>query len=175
LVCDCVERFRSMIEDRRKEANLRLEEDLPKRLENFAEAMRLGALQLVARYLLRAGVFRASLDLGNPREVSPDEMIEGVKRVVAGRPELVKFLSERREIILNQARYVDPIDVLPKKISRERWRETFGGYLGENLAAAEKMLKQLEVLERRLPVWKSLVRSADVPRIEPVMDYHDSK
>lgn len=175
MVCDCVERFRSIIEGRRNKANRRLEEDLPKRLENFAEAMRLGALQLVARYLLRAGVFRASLDLSNPREVSPEEMIEGVKRVVIGRPKLEKFLNKQWEVVLKQTPYVDPSDVLPKKISRERWREAFGGYLEANLAAAEKMLEQLEALERRLPVWKSLVRSADVPRVEPVMDYHDSR
>jgi len=33
----------------------------------------------------------------------------------------------------------------------------------------------LEVLERRLPVWKSFVRGADVPRVETVMDYHESE
>lgn len=174
MVCDCVERFRSMIEDRRNKANRRLEEELPKKLENFAEAMRLGALQLVARYLLKAGIFRASLDLSNPREVSRNEMIEGVKRVVVGRPKLEKFLNKQWEVVVKQIPYVDPSNVLPKRILK-RWRETFGGYLEANLAAAEKMLEQLEALERRLPVWKSLVRSADVPRVEPVMDYHDSR
>jgi hypothetical protein len=51
---------------------------------------------------------------------------------------------------------------------------TFGGYLDRSLDVAEKMLEQLEALEKRLPVWKSLVRGADVPRVEPIMDYHDS-
>jgi hypothetical protein len=26
-----------------------------------------------------------------------------------------------------------------------------------------------------LPVWKSFARGADVPRVEPVMDFHDSR
>jgi len=44
-----------------------------------------------------------------------------------------------------------------------------------SLDAAERMLDQLEVLEERLPVWKSFVRGADIPRVEPIMDFHDSR
>ena len=80
------------------------------------------------------------------------------------------------EMCIRDRAYVDPEDVLPKRIrNRERLRETFGGYIDRSLDAAERMLDQLEVLEKRLPVWKSFVRGADVPRVEPIMDYHDSK
>jgi hypothetical protein len=176
LVCDCVERFRSMVEERRIRAARMLEIDLPRRLDAFADAMRLGALQLVARHLLRAGVFRASLDFDDPYNVSVERMVEGVKRAVTARPKLQEFLRRHWDVIVEQAVYVNPGDVLPKRIrDRERWRETFGGYLDRSLDAAEKMLEQLEALEKRLPVWKSLVRGADVPRVEPIMDYHDSK
>jgi len=176
LVCDCVERFRSMIEERRIRAARRLEIDLPRRLDAFAEAMRLGTLQLVARHLLKAGVFRASLDFHDPHNVSVEGMVEGVRRAVATRPKLQEFLRGHWNVIVEQAVYVNPEDVLPKRIrNRERWRETFGGYLNRSLDAAERMFEQLEALEKRLPVWKSLVRGADVPRVEPIMDYHDSK
>ena len=49
MVCECVERFRGMVKERRVKAGRLLERDLPRRLEGFAEAMRLGAVQLVAR------------------------------------------------------------------------------------------------------------------------------
>lgn len=174
--CDCVRRFRSMVEDRRSRAARMLEVDLPKRLEAFAEAMRLGALQLVARQLLRAGVYRASLDLGGSRDVSVDGMVGAVRRVAAARPRLEEFLRKHWDVVIEQAAYVNPEDVLPKRIrNRERLSETFGGYIDRSLDAAEKLLDQLEVLERRLPVWKSFVRGADVPRVEPIMDYHDSR
>ena len=176
MVCDCVERFRSMAEERRSKAGRMLEIDLPRRLEAFAEAMRLGAVQLVARQLLRAGVFRVSLDLNGSRDVSIESAVEAVKRVVAARPRLQKFVREHWADLVGQAGYVSPEDVLPKRIrNRERLSETFGGYLDSSLDGAERMLDQLEVLERRLPVWKSFVRGADVPRVEPVMDYHDSE
>jgi len=176
MVCDCVERFRSMAEERRIKAGRMLEIDLPRRLEAFADAMRLGAVQLVARQLLRAGVFRVSLDLNGSRDVSIESAVEAVKRVVAARPRLQKFVREHWADLVGQAGYVNPDDVLPKRIrNRERLSETFGGYLDSSLDGAERMLDQLEVLERRLPVWKSFVRGADVPRVEPVMDYHDSE
>ena len=176
MVCDCVERFRSMAEERRSKAGRMLEIDLPRRLEAFAEAMRLGAVQLVARQLLRAGVFRVSLDLNGSRDVSIESAVEAVKRVVAARPRLQKFVREHWADLVGQDGYVSPEDVLPKRIrNRERLSETFGGYLDSSLDGAERMLDQLEVLERRLPVWKSFVRGADVPRVEPVMDYHDSE
>jgi hypothetical protein len=165
-----------MIEERRLGAGRMLEVELPRRLDAFAEAMRLGALQLVARHLLRAGVFRASLDSDNPHKVSIERMVEGVRRAVAARPKLQKFLSEHWNVVVEQADYVNPEVALPKRIrNKERWRETFGGYLNRSLDAAEKMLEQLEALKKRLPVWKSLVRGADVPRVEPIMDYHDSR
>lgn len=165
-----------MVEDRRSRAARMLEVDLPKRLEAFAEAMRLGALQLVARQLLRAGVYRASLDLGGSRDVSVDGMVGAVRRVAAARPRLEEFLRKHWDVVIEQAAYVNPEDVLPKRIrNRERLSETFGGYIDRSLDAAEKLLDQLEVLERRLPVWKSFVRGADVPRVEPIMDYHDSR
>ncbi|MEM3361586.1 MAG: hypothetical protein QXL91_02870 [Candidatus Bathyarchaeia archaeon] len=174
--CDCVRRFRSMVEDRRSRAGRMLEVDLPRRLEAFAEAMRLGALQLVARQLLRAGVFRASLDLDGSRDVSVDGMIGAVRRIAAARPRLEDFLRKHWDVVVEQAVYVNPEDVLPKRIrNRERLSETFGGYIDRSLDAAEKLLDQLEALERRLPVWKSFVRGADVPRVEPIMDYHDSR
>jgi hypothetical protein len=153
-----------------------LEIDLPCRLEAFADAMRLGAVQLVARQLLRAGVFRVSLDLNGSRDVSIESAVEAVKRVVAARPRLQKFVREHWGDLVGQAGYVSPEDVLPKRVrNRERLSETFGGYLDSSLDGAERMLDQLEVLERRLPVWKSFVRGADVPRVEPVMDFHDSE
>jgi hypothetical protein len=153
-----------------------LEIDLPCRLEAFAEAMRLGAVQLVARQLLRAGVFRVSLDLNGSRDVSIELAVEAVKRVIAARPRLRKFVREHWADLVGQAGYVSPEDVLPKRIrNRERLSETFGGYLDSSLDGAERMLDQLEVLERRLPVWKSFVRGADVSRVEPVMDFHDSE
>jgi hypothetical protein len=176
LVCDCVERFRTMAEERRSKAGRMLEIDLPCRLEAFAEAMRLGAVQLVARQLLRAGVFRVSLDLNGSRDVSIESAVEAVKRVIAARPRLQKFVREHWADLVGQAAYVNPENVLPKRIrNRERLSETFGGYLDSSLDGAERMLDQLEVLERRLPVWKSFVRGADVPRVEPVMDFHDSE
>jgi len=176
MVCDCVERFRSMAEERRSKANRNLEIDLPCRLEAFADAMRLGAVQLVARQLLRAGVFRVSLDLNGSRDVSIESAVEAVKRVIAARPRLQRFVREHWADLVGQAAYVSPEDVLPKRIrNRERLSETFGGYLDSSLDGAERMLGQLEVLERRLPVWKSFVRGADVPRVEPVMDFHDSE
>jgi hypothetical protein len=138
--------------------------------------MRLGAVQLVARQLLRAGVFRVSLDLNGSRDVSIESAVEAVKRVIAARPRLQRFVREHWADLVGQAAYVSPEDVLPKRIrNRERLSETFGGYLDSSLDGAERMLGQLEVLERRLPVWKSFVRGADVPRVEPVMDFHDSE
>ncbi len=181
MVCDCVERFRGMAEARRSTASRLLEIDLPRRLEAFADAMRLGAVQLVARQLLRAGVFRASLDLGGSHDVSVESAVEAVKRVVSssartGALRLQEFVRGHWADIVEQANYVNPEDVLPKRIrNRERLSETFGGYIDGSLDSAERMLDQLEVLEGRLPVWKSFVRGADVPRVEPVMDYHDSR
>lgn len=174
LDCDCVKRFRSMIEDRRSNAKDMLEKDLPQRLEAFAEAMRLGAIQLVARHLLRASVFRASLDLNGSRDVSVDHILRVLRLVVDTRPRLKEFLPKYWDEIVSQAAYINPKDVLPKKIrNREHLSETFGGYIRGSLDAAEKSLDQLEALDRRLPAWKSFVRGVDVPRIEPIMDYHD--
>ena len=175
MVCDCVERFRSMAEERRSKASRTLEIDLPCRLEVFAEAMRLGAVQLVARQLLRAGVFRVSLDLNGSHDVNIESAVEAVERVIAARSRLQKFVREHWADLVGQASYVNPQDVLPKRIrNRQRLSETFGGYLDSSLDGAERMLDQLEVLEKRLPAWKSFVRGADVPRVEPVMDFHDS-
>lgn len=175
MVCKCVERFRGLVEERRVRAGRLLERDLPRRLEGFAEAMRLGAVQLVARQLLRAGVFRVSLDLDGSRDVDREAAVEAVKRVIGARPSLQEFVRKHWSIVVEQAVYVDPVDVLPKRIrNRERLKETFGGYLDRSLDAAERMLNQLEVLEKRLPVWKSFARGADVPRVEPIMDFHDS-
>lgn len=176
MVCECVERFRDMVKERRVRAGRLLERDLPRRLEAFAEAMRLGAVQLVARQLLRAGVFRVSLDLDGSRDVGREAAVEAVKRVIGARPRLQEFVRKYWYVVVEQAVYVDPEDVLPKRVrNRERLKETFGGYIDRSLDAAEKMLDQLEVLERRLPVWKSFARGADVPRVEPVMDFHDSE
>jgi hypothetical protein len=176
LVCECVERFRGMVKERRVRAGRLLERDLPRRLEAFAEAMRLGAVQLVARQLLRAGVFRVSLDLDGSKDVSREAAVDAVKRVIGARPRLQEFARKHWNVVVEQTAYVDPEDVLPKRIrNRERLKETFGGYIDRSLDAAERMLDQLEVLERRLPVWKSFARGADVPRVEPVMDFHDSE
>ena len=175
MVCDCVERFRNIAEERRYRAGRMLEIDLPQRLEAFAEAMRLGAVQLVARRLLRAGVFRASLDLDRFREVGVEAAVEAVGRAVAKRTRLQEFVLRNWNIIKEQAVFVTPENVLPKRVvNREQWREQFGGFLDRSLDAAERSLDQLEVLEKRLPIWKSVVRGADVPRVEPIMDYHDS-
>ena len=176
MVCDCVERFRVTAEERRKKARKMLEVDMPRRLDAFAAAMRLGAVQLVARQLLRAGIFRVSLDLNGSRDVSIDSSIDAVRRVVTNRPGLENFVREHWTEIVGQSEYVNPEDILPKRIhNREKIGEKFGGYLTSSLDAAERMLEQLDVLEKRLPVWKSFVRGADVPRVEPVMDYHDSE
>ncbi len=176
MVCECVERFRSMAEERRSKAGRSLEIDLPQRLQGFADAMRLGAVQLVARQLLRAGVFRASLDLDRFRDVSVESAVEAVRRAVATRPRLQEFVRGNWNVVVEQAVYVEPEAVLPKRVhNRERWREQFGGFLERSLDAAERWLDQLESMEKRLPVWKSLVRGADVPRVEPIMDYHDSE
>lgn len=176
MVCECIERYRSMAEERRSRAGRLLEVDLPHRLEAFAEAMRLGAVQLVARELLRAGIFRVSLDLGGSRNVSQEAAIEAIKRVIVPRPKLQEFVKKYWNILIEQVVYVNPEDVLPRRIrDRELLKETFGGHLDRSLDAAERMLDQLEVLERRLPVWKSFARGADVPRIEPIMDFHDSE
>jgi len=170
-----------MAEERRSKASRNLEIDLPRRLESFADAMRLGAVQLVARQLLRAGIFRASLDLNGSRNIHIESAADAVSRVVAsstrvGASKLKKFVYEHWADVVGQATFVNPKDVLPKRLrNRERLSETFGGYIERSLDAAERMLDQLEVLEKRLPVWKSFVRGADVPRIEPVMDYHDSE
>lgn len=165
-----------MVEERRVRAGRLLERDLPRRLEAFAEAMRLGGIQLVARQLLRAGVFRVSLDLDGSRDVGREAAVDAVKRVIGPRPRLQEFVRKHWNVVVEQAVYVDPEDVLPKRIrNRERLKETFGGYIDRSLDAAERMLDQLEVLERRLPVWKSFARGADVPRVEPVMDFHDSE
>jgi hypothetical protein len=116
------------------------------------------------------------LDLNGSRDVSIELAVEAVKRVIAARPRLRKFVREHWADLVGQAGYVSPEDVLPKRIrNRERLSETFGGYLDSSLDGAERMLDQLEVLERRLPVWKSFVRGADVSRVEPVMDFHDSE
>lgn len=165
-----------MAEERRSKAGRLLEIDLPRRLDAFAEAMRLGAVQLVARQLLRAGVFRVSLDLEGSRDVNIEAAVEAVNRVVGARPRLQEFVQKHWSVVVGQAVYVSPEDVLPKRVhNRERLKETFGGYLDTSLDAAERMLDQLEALERRLPAWKSFVRGADVPRVEPVMDFHDSE
>ncbi|MCX7821980.1 MAG: hypothetical protein N2260_00890 [Syntrophobacterales bacterium] len=173
--CGCIERFRSMLEDRRRNAGRMLEVDLPRRLEAFAEAMRLGAIQLVARQLLRAGVYRSSLDLNGSRDVSIEDAIKTLNRIAALRPRLLEFLQRHLTIVYEQAVYVNPEEVLPKKIkSHEHLSEVFGGHIDRALDVAEKMLDQLETLEKRLPLWKSYVRGADVPRVDPIMDYHDS-
>jgi len=165
-----------MAEARRDEACRNLEVDLPRRLQGFADAMRLGAVQLVARQLLRAGVFRASLDLDRFRDVGAEAAVEAVGRAAAARPRLQEFMRGYWKVIAEQAVYVTPESVLPKRVvNRERWREQFGGFLERSLDAAERWLDQLEALEKRLPVWKSVVRGADVPRVEPVMDVHDSE
>jgi hypothetical protein len=170
-----------MAEERRAKAGRLLEIELPSRLEAFADAMRSGAVQLVARQLLRAGVFRVSLDLNGSRDVSIESAVEAIKRVVgtserAGAPRLQRFLREHSVDVLGQASYVNPQDVLPKRVrNRERLSEAFGGYIERSLDGAERMLDQLEVLEKRLPVWKSFVRGADVPRVEPVVDFHESE
>ncbi|MEM3380923.1 MAG: hypothetical protein QXQ11_02020 [Candidatus Bathyarchaeia archaeon] len=174
--CDCVKRFRSMVEDRRSTAGHILEVELPRRLDTFTDAMRLGAIQLVARQLLRAGIFRASLDMNCSKNVSLSSAVEALRRVVEARPRLQGFLEKCWDIVVEQAVYINPDDVLPKRIrNRERLKETFGGYLDRSLDAAERLLNQLENLEARLPVWKSYVRGADTPRIDPIMDYHDSR
>ncbi len=175
-MCDCVERFRVTADERRINASKMLEDEMPKRLDAFAEAMRLGAIQLVARQLLRAGIFRVSLDLNGSLEVSVESALNAVKRVVANNPELTRFVQEHWDEIASQAIYVHPEDALPKRIhNREKISEKFGGYISTSLEAAERMLQQLKTLEKRLPVWKSFVRGADVPRVEPIMDYHDSQ
>lgn len=174
--CDCVKRFRNIVENRRSEAKKLLESELPQRLEVFAEAMRLGVIQIVARSLLRAAVFRASLDLDGSTNLSTENMLNAVKRVVMPRPKLKKFLETHWDIVVEQANYVNPKEVLPKKkiLSRKSLSETFGGHIDSNLDAAEKSLTQLEILSGRLPGWKSSVRGADVPRVEVIMDYHES-
>ena len=174
--CECVERFRGMADSRRAQARRLLERDLPRRLEAFADAMSFGAVQLVARQLLRAGVYRVSLDLKGSRDVSKEAALEAVKRVVGGRPRLQQFVRKYWHVMVEQVAFVDPEDVLPKRIrNRARLKETFGGYLDAALDAAERLLDRLEVLEKRLPVWKSFARGGDVPRVEPVMDFHESR
>ena len=176
MMCDCVDRFRVTAEERRTRASKMLEDEMPKRLDAFAEAMRLGAIQLVARQLLRAGIFRVSLDLNGSTEVRIESALDAVRRVVANKPELTQFVQEYWDEIATQSIYVHPEDILPKRFNnRENIGEKFGGYMSTSLEAAERMLQQLKTLEKRLPVWKSFVRGADVPRVEPIMDYHDSQ
>ena len=137
MVCDCVERFRVTAEERRSKAGRMLEVDIPRRLDAFAAAMRLGAVQLVARQLLRAGIFRVSLDLNGSREVSIDSAIDVVRRVVANRPGLENFVRIHWIAIVGQSEYVNPEDILPKRIhNREKLGEKFGGYLASSLEAA---------------------------------------
>jgi hypothetical protein len=110
------------------------------------------------------------------REVSVESAVDAIRRAVAARPQLKAFCQKQWDAIVGQAAYVDPAAVLPKRVhNRERWRESFGGYLDSSLDSAERWLGQLEAMESRLPVWKSVVRGADVPRVEPVMDFHDSE
>ena len=102
-MCDCVERFRVTAEERRTKASKMLEDEMPKRLDAFAEAMRLGAIQLVARQLLRAGIFRVSLDLNGSIDVSIESSLGAVRRVVTNKPELIRFIQEHWEEIVSQS------------------------------------------------------------------------
>jgi hypothetical protein len=172
--CDCVQRLREIAKDRIAETRNLLEHELPKRLDVFTGAMREGAIQLIARRLLRAGAHRAKLDKGMGGQVSPDDALRAVPRVVSERPLLSQFIATNADALREQVRMVDP-QTLHVKARREKFKESLGGRIDAELDAAERLLKQLDQLEKRLPTWKSYARSAETPRMEIVTDIHESE
>ena len=172
--CECVKRLREIAETRLQEARKLLERDLPRRLEVFTEAMREGSVQLVARRLLRAGAYRATLDKGSGGQVDPQAALAAIPRVVAGRPALQEFFKNEENVLYEQMKMIDPQDFRVTVRRRRRFREALGGHIDTELDAAERLLRQLEQLEKRLPSWKSYVRGAEAPRLELVADMHES-
>jgi len=174
--CECVQRLRDIAETRLEEARKLLERDLPRRFDSFTDAMKEGAIQLVARRLLRAGAYRATLDKGMGGQISPETALEAVSKAVTARPMLRQFLEVNNRALSQQMQIIDPQELLRVKVrDRRRLREALGGYLDRELDAAERLLKQLEQLERRLPTWKSYARAAQTPRLEVIADIHESE
>ena len=172
--CECVERLRKIADDRNAETRKLLERVLPGRLDAFAHAMREGAVQLVARRLLRAGAYRAKLDRGFGGQVNPADALTAVGKVVSERSLLSQFVTNNSNAIHEQVRLIDPQE-FRVKVRRQRFKEAIGGHIDSELDAAERLLKQLEQLEKRLPAWKSYARTAETPRLEIIADIHESE
>jgi len=172
--CECVERLRKIADDRNAETRKLLEHVLPGRLDAFAAAMREGAVQLVARRLLRAGAYRARLDRGVGGQVSPADALNAVVEVVSERPLLTQFVADNSNAIHEQVRLIGPQE-FRVKVRRQRFKEAIGGHIDSELDAGERLLKQLQQLEKRLPAWKSYARSAETPRLEIIADIHESE
>ncbi|MBC7128061.1 MAG: hypothetical protein H5T32_07625 [Candidatus Methanosuratus sp.] len=169
--CPCFKRMREIADVRRQDVVNEYDQKLPKRLETFAEAMRRGAVEVVARKVLKAGVYKSSLDMDGSSEFGQGEILRAAKIVVSRRPDLARFVENNWDVLVEQAAYVPPKEVLPKR-RKQNWRESFGGHIDTALDEAEKMLRQLAELDKRLPVWKNLIRGAEIPRVELVMDIH---
>jgi hypothetical protein len=137
--------------------------------------MRDGSVQLVARRLLRAGAYRAALEKGAGGKVTPGASLEAAFRAAAARPILQQFLQANSNSLYEQMHTVDPEEFQVRVRGRRRFREALGGHIDRELDAAERLLSQLEQLEKRLPAWKSYARAAETPRIEIVADIHESE
>jgi len=172
--CACADRVNAVVQGQRQEARRRAEVQLPRQLDAFAAALRLGAVQLVARHMVAAGVFRASIDAGGRRTVTADEAFAAVNRAVADRPPLARFAAEHRDHLHEQLVYVDPQELLRGPLVRKaKAMEALGGYLKRQLDAAESMLQRLQQLEARLPAWKTAARASETVALELVMDPHE--
>jgi hypothetical protein len=136
--------------------------------------MREGAVQLVARRLLRAGAYRAKLDKAIGGQVNPADALNAVVKVVSERSLLSQFVANNSSTIYEQVRLIDPKE-FRFKVRRQRFKESIGGHIDSELDAAERLLKQLEQLEKRLPAWKSYARTAETPRLEIIADVHESE
>jgi hypothetical protein len=135
--------------------------------------MKDGGVQLVARRILRAAAYRIKLDGEAKGQVTPEAALAAVPRVVTGRPLLRQFVENHNSAIQEQTHTINPKDFhVP---SKGRFREALGGHIDAELDSAERSLKHLEQLEKRLPAWKSYARSVDAPRLEIVSDIHDSQ
>lgn len=173
--CECVRRLREIADTRLVEARRLFERELPNRLDAFAAAMKEGAVQLVARRLLRAGAYRAALDRGSGGQVTPQTALAAASRAITQRPRLQEFVTANREALFQQMGMIDPLDFRITVRARKRFREASGGHIVTELDAAERLLKQLDHLEKRLPAWKSYARSAETPHLEIITDIHEGQ
>lgn len=174
MTCTCLDRIEQYARGRTQEARRRAEHELPMRLSAFAEAMKEGAVGLVARRLVRAGVFRASLDAQGAREVAQDACLNAVQTAVDGHGPLEDFYATHRKALQEQMDFVDPKELLrgPTRVHSGRM-ERLGSLLGAELRAAEEMMVRLETLQERLPAWTAQARAAAGPRVERITDPHE--